>query len=303
MLDKELMAEIAVLYYEKGLTQQEIAKRLFLSRQTVSKLLNDAREMNIVEITVHHPQKECENLQKQLRAEYGIKQAVIKSSVSKNDDIRQMMTIKSAIDYLLPLINEGNKNIALSWGRTIKALISELPSVKTTNNVVYPLFGATDHEEACFSSNEIARSFADKIGAKAKYAWFPYLPDDLSDGELFKKTTHYAKLSNLWDNIDIAIVGVGNSQIIDLFESTFGHSEEHSEAVGDLATHFFNKKGEILQLYRNTLCAKLESLKKAGLVVAVACGDNKITAIQGALKSKLIDVLITDEHTARALLK
>ena len=39
--EKLLMAEAAILYYRENKTQQEIAKLLSLSRQTVSKLLSD----------------------------------------------------------------------------------------------------------------------------------------------------------------------------------------------------------------------------------------------------------------------
>ena len=56
-------------------------------------------------------------------------------------------------------------------------------------------------------SNELARSFADKIGARVKYAWFPYRPDCIDDCELLKKTSYYKSLCDLWNNIDIAIVG------------------------------------------------------------------------------------------------
>ena len=55
--EKLLMWEAATLYYEKKHTQQEIAELLGLSRQTVSKLLNDAVKENIVEIRIHDPQK------------------------------------------------------------------------------------------------------------------------------------------------------------------------------------------------------------------------------------------------------
>ncbi len=66
MKDRELMAEAAILYYEKKTIQQEIANVLCLSRQTVSKLLAEAPENGIVEITVHHPKKNCERLEREI---------------------------------------------------------------------------------------------------------------------------------------------------------------------------------------------------------------------------------------------
>ncbi len=301
MFDKELMAEAAVLYYEKGLTQQEIARILYLSRQTVSKLLNEAIKTNIVEIKIRQPKKDCARLEEELQRIFGIKKAVVCSIASNNDDIRQLMTVKAAIEYLVPIIEKGEHNIAVSWGRTIKLLISQFPSLQTHGNRVYPLFGATDNGEACFSSNELARSMADKICADVQYAWFPFLPDGETDRALYKKTSYYQRLCRLWEDIDISLVGIGNSKIIDFFADTFGRKENSSQAVGDVATHFFNADGEILPLYQNTLCATTENLKRAKSVIAIAGGKDKIQAIQGALRSKLIDVLVTDEYTAKSI--
>ncbi len=303
MLDKELMAEAAILYYEKNLTQQEIANKLYLSRQTVSKLLNEAIRTKVVEIHIHQPKKDCEKLEGALQSKFNLKKAVLCSTASQNEEVRQLVTVKAATEYLLPFMLKGNLNIAMSWGRTIQTLIAQFPTIETNGNTVYPLFGATDHEESCFLSNEIARGMADKIKAKARYVWFPYLPNNLEDRDLFKKTSYYQHLLRLWDTIDIAIVGIGNTKIIDLFERTFGHAREHSSAVGDIATHFFSQDGKILNLYQNTLRATTENLKNAKNVVAIACGDDKVTAITGALRSNLIDTLITDEHTAKELLR
>ena len=49
---KKQMEEAAILYYEKNYTQQKIAQIMNLSRQTVSKLLNEAIKENIVEIII-----------------------------------------------------------------------------------------------------------------------------------------------------------------------------------------------------------------------------------------------------------
>lgn len=48
--DLDLVVRAAWLYYEDGLTQAQIAKRLFVSRQTVGRLLESARQRGIVRI-------------------------------------------------------------------------------------------------------------------------------------------------------------------------------------------------------------------------------------------------------------
>ncbi len=300
--EKLLMAEAAMLYYEKSKTQQEIADTLNLSRQTVSKLLNDAIKERVVEITIHNPKSDCEELEKQLCDRFGIASAIVCNVSSKNDSIRHLKTVKTAAEYLVPIAKQGGLHIAVSWGRTIESLITELPMLNTSENLVFPLFGATDHGKPCFLSNELARGIAEKFGAEVRYAWFPYLPDNAPDCELFKTTSYYKKLQTLWETIDLAILGIGNTEVLELFGKTFGYHEKQSEAIGDIATHFFTSDGELLDLYNDTLCASAENLKSAKKTIAIASGSDKVNAIAGALQTGLIHTLVTDEYTARELL-
>ncbi len=301
--EKILMSEVAILYYEKKHTQQEIAEMLGLSRQTVSKLLNDAVKENIVEIKIHNPQKDCEELEKTICKNFAITQCVVCGAGSKNESVRRMMTVRTAVEYLVPILKNGNQKIALSWGRTIQDTIQSLPEINTNGNVVFPLFGATDNENSYFSSNELARGLADKIGANVKYAWFPYVTDNAEDCVLQKKLSYYEKIKNLWDSADIALVGIGNAEIIEVLGETFGNNEKHAQVIGDIATHFFDENGTFIDLYENTLCASVENIKNAKQTIAVACGNKKVEAICGALQTGLIDTLITDEYTAAQILE
>lgn len=299
---KKQMQEAATLYYKKKYTQNEIASIMNLSRQTVSKLLNDAVKENIVEIKINNPEITCKEYELAICEKFNIKNAVVCGVSTADESLCRLMTVKKAADYILSLIECGNKKIAISWGRTIQMLISEFSSINTSDNIVFPLFGATDQEQACFLSNELARSFADKIGANVKYAWFPYRPDNVADCELFKKTSYYKKLHDLWNDIDIAIVGIGNNEIIEAFGRVFGYSEKCASAVGDISTHFFDKDGNIVELYENTLCAGEDNIKNAKQTIAVASGKDKTKAIIGALRTQMIDILITDEYTAKDIL-
>ena len=300
--EKKQMREAAILYYEKKHTQNEIANIMKLSRQTVSKILNDAVKENIVEIRINNPEITCKELEQEICKKFNIKSAIVCGVSTDEESLCNLMTVKNAAQYIYSLIKTGNQKIAISWGRTVQLLISEFPISNTAGNIVFPLFGATDQEQAYYMSNELARSFADKIGAKAKYAWFPYRPDSVEDCKLFKKTSYYKKLNDLWNDIDIAIVGIGNREIIQTFGKVFGYNEKCASAIGDVSTHFFDEDGNIVELYENTLCAERDNLKNAKQTIAVASGKAKTEAIIGALRTQMIDTLITDEYTARSIL-
>ena len=301
--EKTLIYEVSTLYYKKNMTQQEIADALHLSRQTVSRLLSDAIEEKIVEIIIHDPQRDCEALEAQICAVFGLRSCVVCGVSGRNEAVHRLMTVKAAIDHILPIIQKGNQKIALSWGRTVQELIQNLPRLSTNGNTVFPLFGATDNENSYFSSNELARTLADKLDATPKCAWFPYMADSDGDFVLLQQLDYYKQMQEMWNTADLAILGIGNTEILDIFGKTFGYSQIHNLAIGDIATHFFDKKGNFVDLYSNTLCASVENIRNAKESVAIACGKEKAEAIAGALRTNMIDTLITDEHTARSILE
>lgn len=301
--EKILMSEVATLYYKKNMTQQEIAESMHLSRQTVSKLLSDAVEEKIVEIVIHDPQAELAALEKQICDTFGIRNCVACCVSGRNNSIHQLMTVKAAVTYLLPMLQEGGRKIAVSWGRTIQEFIRMLPETPAAGNTVFPLFGATDNQNDYFSSNELARKLADKLGAALKCAWFPYLTESREEWELLKRLSYYKTMQEMWDRADIAIIGIGNTEILEVFGKAFGYSQIHSQVVGDIATHFFDANGAFINLYENTLCASVSNIKNAKETIAIACGKEKAEAIAGALRTNTIDTLITDEYTARQILE
>ena len=189
-IQKKQMQEAAILYYEKKQTQNEIASIMNLSRQTVSKLLNDAIKENIVEIKINNPEITNIGLEEAICDEFKIKNAIVCGVSADEESLCLLMTVKKAANYIQSIIEKGHQKIGISWGRTIQKFISEFSNINSSDNIVFPLFGATDQEQSYFLSNELARSFADKIGAKVKYAWFPYRSDCIEDCKLFKKTSY-----------------------------------------------------------------------------------------------------------------
>lgn len=302
MDEKLLMRDAAALYYEKCLTQQEIAQVMNLSRQTVSKLLGDAVAEKIVEIVIHDPETERKELEARICGAFGIQNCVVCGVSGTDEGLHRLMAVRAAVDHVLPIVQAGGRKIAVSWGRTIQEFIDTLPETATAGNTVFPLFGATDNENSYFASNELARNLADKLGAAPKCAWFPYLADNDADYELLKRLSHYKKMQEMWDTADLALLGIGDTKILEIFGRTFGYSDIHAKAIGDVATHFFDGAGAFLNLYENTLCASVDNLKNARETVAIACGKEKAQAIAGALRTGVIDTLVTDEHTARYVL-
>ena len=99
-VQKKQMQEAAILYYEKNYTQSEIANIMNLSRQTVSKILNDAIKENIVEIKIHNPEITCKELEEELCDRFNIKNAIVCGVSNVDESLCLLMTVKTRLFIL-----------------------------------------------------------------------------------------------------------------------------------------------------------------------------------------------------------
>src|SRR5699024_9418661 len=113
------------------------------------------------------------------------------------------------------------------------------------------------------------------------------------------------------DKCNIMILGIG-----DLHESTILHRDKDlnneyknhlfpKKAVGDIGFRWFNKYGEPVEQDYDDRTIGYDILRKESkaLKVGIAGGKKKHDAILGALNGGFLDVLITDNSTAKTLIK
>lgn len=98
MLDRITL--IATLYYKDKLSQQEIAKKLNISRPWVSKLLTRAEELGIVKIEIESPILGNTQLEQQLCDKYQLEYA----SVIDNSDTSKDYLSMAAVNYFISQI-------------------------------------------------------------------------------------------------------------------------------------------------------------------------------------------------------
>src|SRR5699024_2899382 len=79
---------------------------------------------------------------------------------------------------------------------------------------------------------------------------------------------------------------------------------EKNGAIGDICLHFFNEQGTPIKtsLNERTISMSLDQIKNIDRSVGIAGGKKKIKAIKAAIKGSFINVLITDNFTAKKIL-
>jgi DNA-binding transcriptional regulator LsrR (DeoR family) len=156
---------------------------------------------------------------------------------------------------------------------------------------------------------ELVRRLASLLGAAPVLFPVPGVVATAEVRDVLLDDPHVQAALGYFDRLDSVYVGIGSIATNPVLND--GHSlppGTHAAlvaagAVGDIALRFFDANGAPVRssLDERILGITTEQLQKAPRVVAVAGGPEKTDALRAALKSEIIDVLITDQQTAEDL--
>ena len=310
-VNDKLLYLIAKLYYEQELTQQEIGDQLGLSRFKIQRLLTKAREQGIVRIELVPPTDErCKRLEAELQRTFGLKGAVVVPGEYRSEQVlRKVLGLTAA--ELLPDLIDGKRNIGLGCGRTILEMLNHIDIEEPQAVTVVPLFGGMENIEPEFQVNALVQRLAAALGGEYRAIYAPVIAGSAEARVTITSDPMIKPVVDLWDSLDLAIVGIGHS--IATYGSAFMRaiSEkdkadiENSESAGDVCRQMFSITGEPCKLVLNSrlIAMSLEQLKRVPMVVAIAGGKVKARAILGALRGGYTKFLISDEATVRYVLE
>ncbi len=306
----QLMLRIARLYYEDGLTQQEIADELGLGRPTISRLLTQARREGIVRVNIVDPFAASSTLEERLVKTFGLRRAVVAVGEGLTaEQLRRRLGLATA-EYLRHNLSNGMK-IGIGWGRTLHAVVEALYAKQQIKIHVFPLIGGLGQVSASLQVNELARRLAEAFGGTWQPLYVPAFIGDAAALEALFRLPDIKSVIEAWPHLNIALVGIGHfalqRQSSMLFASYIPDKVlkelEQRGAVGDICGRFFDVHGKQCSFESGVLGISLEQLRSLEHVIGVAGGEEKTEAILGALRGGYVDVLVTDTVTARAILE
>lgn len=302
------LVEISRLYYERDLTQAQIAKRMNVSRPAVSKLLSEARLRGIVRIDIKSPLMSDESLLSELCGVYDLKGGLVVPSGSADEKLLAKLIISQAALYIEKFLSTVNR-IGLGWGDTIGRLVDELASrsaVEFGTGHVCPVIGSAPNDVKWYQTNELTRAFAEKTGFTPHYLHAPAFPVTLKNKKLFENTAEYQEISNRWQELEMVILGVGTYPSVpdEATAARFGNLLREKNAAGMLATYYFNGDGTLINS-KDDIVIRIAAhdLARIDKAFLIGGGANKINAVRATLKTGLVNHLVTDEKTAQALIE
>ena len=307
--DKNLLVEIAVMYYLEGKTQTEISKELFMSRPKVSRLLKRAREMNIVDIKINYESDDYNRIKSQIQHRFGIENVVVIKTMSNEKDTIKEIGRAAASELKYHIMNDIT--IGMSWGRTVKAMVSAFKDKPLKNVKIVELFGAVENIDQQEELLGIGYDFSKKINGKCFPLPAPIYIDDQQTRDILLQNPIIKKTLQMIDECDLIVtsLGVVNSDTPQRIWDA--HVKDgvranliENGAIGFLCAHFFDKDGNFIEHEINDkiIGIRTERIKQNKLML-VAGGESKCKAIYAVLKGGYVNTLVSDDKTLKKILQ
>jgi len=296
------------LYYVAGNTQDEIAAKLGISRQSAQRLVSLAVSEGLVKVRLDHPLAECMELAQRLRARFGLALCEVVPTDPDSDSTTLGVADAAAAEMERQLKSPEMKVMAIGTGRTLKAAGELLPRIEAPDKKIVSLTGNfTPDGAAAFYS--VIFTLAEGVNARHYPLPMPVIAASPQERDLLHQQIIVRTTLELAAQADVTFLGIGElSPRAPLQEDGFITKDEltalkQAGAVAEILGWAFDAEGRMIEGLTNdrVASAPLPSPERS-LVIAVAKGAAKLPGIRVAVGRPLVNGLITDEWTAGQLL-
>jgi DNA-binding transcriptional regulator LsrR (DeoR family) len=307
--DPELLAKAARLYFVEDRSQDDVAAVLGTTRSNVSRMLKQARDLGIVEIRIMDPAKRDHELELALRNQFRLVDVRVLEVTPETDVLSGVGRL--AVRWLDETLRDGQV-VALSWGQMLQAVVRAVDGLSRRDVEVVQLVGGLSALDSAVTGQELVRELSERMGARHRYLHAPAL---FGSAEALTVMLHEQAIADALDAAkaaDIAVVGIGTPGVgsSGVLLDALGLSPaqradfDASGAVGDICARFYDLSGTEVRsvVSERVLAVTLDDLRAIPTVAGAAAGREKALGILGALRGRIIDVLVCDQVAARSVL-
>ena len=306
--DQDILVEVAVMYYLEGKTQSEISKELFMSRPKVSRLLQKARETNIVDIKINYESDSFARIKRAISRYFGVENVVVvKTMKTENDTIQEIgKAAASELKYHL----KDQMTIGISWGRTVKKTVDAFKKKSFKNIEIVELFGAVNYREDQPEMLSIGYDLSKKLNGTFYPLPAPVFIDDERVREALINNRMIKTTLDKSNTCDLIITGLGvvNSKLPQKLWDTYVDEDAQATiksagGIGYICARFFDKQGEFVKhkINDNVIGIQTENIQRNKMFL-VAGGVSKYKAIYAFLKGGTVNTLVSDDITLKRIL-
>jgi lsr operon transcriptional repressor len=309
---EELLLRVAWFYYKDELTQDEIARRLSVSRASVGRMLDRARKVGLVTISLNAERLDAFEVSSRLRRAFGLTEALVVPDYEKEPTDRAVLNSRIGLggaQYMSTHMRPGG-TLGVGWGDTVSRVITS-----TNFGAVGPVHmvtltgGVEGYLQTILSSK--GEGGAEPETTTATIIPAPIVASTPRLAAALKAEPAIQQVLKQACGVDQAVVGVGtpatDATIVEMgyLEADDARHLRDAGVVGDILGQFFDAGGTVVSLpiHDRRIGIELSDLASIPKVVGVAGGLHKTEAILGALRGGYLDVLVTNELVAKRLLE
>ncbi|ASK66081.1 transcriptional regulator [Brachybacterium avium] len=310
--DTALVVRAARLYYERGRSQTEVAQELALSRSNVSRILAQARERGIVEVTIHDPDgppQRDEALEAALRTAFTLREAHVVSAPRTT----AMESVARAGAAVLSRRVASVRSIGVSWGETVQSVVAQLETLRPRPTpAVLPLVGGHSALDQFDSGESVLRVLGSRLGATPRTLYAPAVLESSTAAATLRGESSIREVLAAAARVELALVGIGSlgvhssPHVLELMglDASERAAFAAQHPVGDVCGRFIDAHGIPLgaPTDQRVLAVTFSELLRIPEVVGVAAGAEKAPGVLGVLRSGAIDTVVLDVDLAREIL-
>ena len=296
------------LYYVAGNNQEQIARKLGVSRQTAQRLVSLSVSEGLVRVRLDHPIGRCMELAEKLTERYALDYAEVVPTDPDSPGALHGVAIAAAAQIERWLRNDKPIVMAIGTGRTLKAAIEQLTPMEAPQHKIVSLTGSIAPDGSAAFYNVIF-NIAEAVKARSFPMPLPVIASSAAERDMLLSQPMIKETHALAAQANITFVGIGDlgldaPLVMDGFISANELKQlQRAGAVGEIVGWAFDAQGKFIDGLTNdrVASAPLPS-RESSTVVAIAVGEKKMPGIRAALSRRLVNGLITDEATAEAIL-
>jgi lsr operon transcriptional repressor len=310
---EELLLRVAWYYYKDELTQDEIARRLSVSRASVGRLLDRARKVGLVSINLNTEYLDAFELSGELRRTFGLAEALVVPDHEKESVDHHAVNARIGLggaQFMSTHLRPGG-SLGVGWGETVSRVIAS-----TSFGAVGPVHmvtltgGVEGYLQTILSSKGEVTNESSEV-TSATVIPSPIMASTPSLAALLRAEPTIQQVLKQACEVEQALVGVGtptaDATIVHMgyLNADDARGLRQRGVVGDILGQFFDADGKVVELpiHDRRIGIDLSDLMRIPKVVGVAGGLHKAEAILGALHGGFLNVLVTNELVAIRLLE
>jgi len=296
------------LYYIAGNTQDEIARKLGVSRQTAQRLVSLAVSEKLIKVRLDHPIGRCIELSERLKQAYAIGFCEVVPADPESTSETVGVAQAAAAELERYLVSRHPVIVAMGTGRMLRAMAEQVSPMDCPQHKVVSLVGNIAPDGSASQFDVVSR-VGDRVKAPHYPMPLPVIANTVHEKSLLLAQKTLRNVIELAHQADVTFVGIGTvDESAALLRDGFVRPDEvralvRGGAVGEIVGWAFDAEGRLIEGLTNdrVLSVPLEQ-PVTRQVIGLGMAIPRFQAIRGALRGKLINGLITNERMAGLLL-